>query len=65
MKTLATTHVTREGARSSDAGLSSLHEATLPDRGREGAEEVGRDRQEFFYDASHGIPRLHVCGSEP
>lgn len=30
---LVATHVTREVARSSDAGLSSLHDATLPDHG--------------------------------
>ncbi len=62
---LVATHVTREVARSSYAGLSSLHDATLPDRGREGVAEVSGDRQGHFYDASHGNPRLHVCGSEP
>jgi len=62
---LVATHVTREAARSSDAGLSSLHEPTLPDRGREGVGEVARDRQDLFYDASYGNPRLHVYDSEP
>ncbi len=59
------THVTREGARSSDAGLSSLHEATLPDRGREGTRGSwpGTTRRDLRLDA--GKSALHVCGSQP
>lgn len=37
---LVATHVTREVARSSYAGLSSLHDATLPDRGRREARKL-------------------------
>lgn len=54
-----TTHETREDARSSDVGLSSLHEATLPDRGLEGRRgSLGGRNMAGFYDGAYGNPRL-------